>query len=215
MPRTSKILRSKIAIFSQFLSIFERNKIGKTNDEFVTPPSFLSSRYRTDELRERRVIVRGFYWSLVMVRNQLPAQEETSRAPTSREATFEIQRYRLIEAQAIFKNSRLDRLDKAARRSPFVSRGKRRASSKSVGSRNDPDIREKGMEKERLKKEKKNRKEKCQSPEPASLFIDAMNFIDLVEEGELRWLAITFANKRVGGVTSLPRPAINYPRRDR
>ena len=54
------------------LSIFKWNKIGETNNKFVTCRSFLSSDIRTSikENDELSYMV----WSLVTVRNQLPAQ---------------------------------------------------------------------------------------------------------------------------------------------
>ena len=62
----SKIFCSKIVIFSQILSIFRWNKIGRTDDKFIiTSQSFLSSDIApTSSKRKRRIFVYGVGHSL-------------------------------------------------------------------------------------------------------------------------------------------------------
>ena len=71
MPRTLGIFCSKIAIFSQSLSVFKKNKIDETNDKFVK--LFFNNFYPVTSHRRVQKESNELLYT-VLVRNQLPAQ---------------------------------------------------------------------------------------------------------------------------------------------
>ena len=74
-------LLSSWTIFAKLQNFLSQNIVscalrynrGEANNKFITPQWFLSSDYHTDVQTESELLLYTF-WSLVMVRSQLPAQ---------------------------------------------------------------------------------------------------------------------------------------------